>query len=83
MTPYGKVLQRMDLGLAALPYWEYIHPMALLFYLAGLSITFASMMMECTVSGVPCNIIIYIDEITPGNPCGPRRRGRCRPFIGQ
>ena len=45
--------------------------MALIYYLAQLSHTFASMMFESHVPGVPTKLVIYIDEICPGNPLRP------------
>ena len=70
-TPYGKVVQQMALPLAKLPLWEYVHPMALLYYLALISTAFGDMMAESIVEGVPMRVIIYIDEICPGNPLRP------------
>ena len=72
-TPYGTVMQRMALPLTDLPMWSYINPMALLYYLSTLSSDFALMMASCATPGVPLNIILYIDEIAPGNPLRPDR----------
>ena len=70
-TPYGKVIQQMSLPLTKLPLWDYVHPMALLYYLALISTAFGDMMAESAVPGVPMRVIIYIDEICPGNPLRP------------
>ena len=74
MTPYGPVMQQMHIGLPILPRWTYIHPLALVYYIGSISITFARMMRDCCVIGVPCNIIIYIDENVPGNPLRPEKK---------
>ena len=70
-TPYGKVIQQMSLPLTKLPLWDYVHPTALLYYLALISTAFGDMMAESAVPGVPMRVIIYIDEICPGNPLRP------------
>ena len=72
-TPYGNVVQQMALPLAKLPLWDYVHPMALLYYLALISTAFGSMMEESVTLGVPMRVIIYIDEICPGNPLRPEK----------
>jgi len=72
-TPYGTVLQRMALPLAGLPYWEYIHPMALLHYLTAISTSFASIMDSCLEPGLPLRLVLYIDEVCPGNPLRPEK----------
>ena len=62
-TPYGNVVQQMALPLAKLPLWDYVHPMALLYYLALISTAFGSMMEESVTLGVPMRVIIYIDDM--------------------
>ena len=71
-TPYGTVVQQMDLPVRSLPKWKFAHPMALLFYLCLLSAPFADV-MEHTSPGQPLRIVIYIDEICPGNPLRPEK----------
>ena len=72
-TPYGTVMQSMQLDLPGLPKWEYIHPMAFLHYACVQSIAFGSVMASCCVDGKPLRIIIYIDEVCPGNPLRPEK----------
>ena len=72
-TPYGTVLQYMSLPLKQLPRWAFVHPLALLFHFAVISTAFAEMMDACVHPGVPCRVIIYIDEICPGNPLRPEK----------
>lgn len=73
MTPYGSVLQSMRLPVDALPKWHFIHPLAFLHYLSSLSATFGDMMRESSTPGTPMSLILYIDEICPGNPLRPER----------
>lgn len=70
-TPYGPVLQRMPMPLDKLPLWSYVHPMALLHYLTSISVCFASVMES--LAGSTARLIIYIDEICPGNPLRPEK----------
>jgi hypothetical protein len=72
-TPYGTVLQSMKLPLAKLPRWSYVHPIALLYHLAMISAAFADMMESCVTPGAPVRVVIYIDEICPGNPLRPEK----------
>ena len=72
-TPYGKVIQRMDLPLEALKQWEYVHPMALVYYLGTISRPFFDVMKTCSTPGIPMKLIIYIDEVCPGNPLRPEK----------
>ena len=67
-TPYGTVVASMALPIAELPEWKYCNPLALLHYLCTISVQFAQMMQSCSTVGVPLKLIIYIDEICPGNP---------------
>jgi len=70
-TPYGTVIQQMRLPLRKLPLWDYAHPLALLYHLATISTAFGDLMAESVVPGVPMRVVIYIDEICPGNPLRP------------
>lgn len=70
-TPYGKVVQRVHLGLPKLEYLDIVHPFALMFYLCQLSVAFASMMYECARSGNPVRLVVYLDGMNPGNPFRP------------
>ena len=70
-TPYGTVIQQMRLPLRKLPLWDYAHPLALMYHLAKISTAFGDLMAESVVPGVPMRVVIYIDEICPGNPLRP------------
>jgi hypothetical protein len=73
VTPYGRVVQRMQLPIDKLPYWEYINPLALMYYLSSVCAQFGNMMQASNTPGVPMKVIIYIDEICPGNPLRPEK----------
>jgi len=45
-TPYGPVMQSMDLGAPALRQWEYANPFAFLHYLTSISDRFGDMMAQ-------------------------------------
>ena len=67
-TPYGRLVQQHNIDHPKLKYWEFIHPMALLWYVCQLSSKFAAMFCSCVRPGVPLRLLIYVDEICPGNP---------------
>ena len=71
-TPYGPLVQHVDLGTPQLRTWEYVNPFAFLYYLSSISLAFATLMSE-TVSRAssPLKMVIYIDEVKPGNPLRP------------
>ena len=67
-TPYGTVVQRMDLGIEGVPPWEYIHPTAFIYYLSTVCSTFSAMMSSMiAASNGSLKLILYGDEMTPGN----------------
>ena len=70
-TPYGKVVQKIELGADALQSWEYVNPFAYLYYMSYISAAFAEMMRSVTVSGRPLRIVVYADGLVPGNPFRP------------
>jgi hypothetical protein len=72
-TPYGPVMQSMAMPITKLKRWAFAHPLALLFHLALISTAFADMMESCVTPGVPLRVVIYIDEICPGNPLRPEK----------
>ena len=72
-TPYGPVVQHMPLPLEKLQKWDNTHPLALLCYLSTLSTAFGDLMHAVYTRGKPFNLIIYIDEIAPGNPLRPEK----------
>ncbi len=74
VTPYGKVVQTMDLGEhSELRFWDYVNPFAWLHYMATLSSAFGDMMKRSHVEGRPCRLLIYADELIPGNPFRPEK----------
>ena len=74
-TPYGTVLQHMDLTVTVdgrpTPYrWPYLDPFATLWLACKLCIAFAVMCRDAVRDG-PGSVIIYADEVTPGNVLRP------------
>ena len=66
-TPYGKVVQSMDIGLN--DRWEFIHPFALIYHLSSMSESFADFFDKAVSSAGGClRLLVYGDEFTPGNP---------------
>lgn len=65
-TPYGKVVQSMDLPFNALRKWDYCHPWALLYHLSRICESFSDLMWTLRDKST-LNIILYIDEVVPGN----------------
>ena len=73
-TPYGKVVQRVEIDTPRLKYLDIVHPFALLHYLSTISVRFASLMYECCRDNAnPLRLIVYADEMTPGNPFRPEK----------
>ena len=73
MTPYGRVIQSMPMPFKNLPVWEFIHPMAIMYHLTKSSTAFADVMFSSCTVGVPLRIVLYIDEVCPGNPLRPEK----------
>ena len=74
-TPYGPVLQHMDLTVMVkdipTPYrWPYLNPFATLYYACKMCIGFAILMRDALRGGIG-HIMIYADEVTPGNVLRP------------
>lgn len=69
VTPFGPLVQSIDLPTTPAFKWDFIHPMALVFYLSTVSISF-SKLMESVCTGM-MNIVINMDEAKPGNPLRP------------
>ena len=53
--------------------WDFVHPLAMLYYLATVGSQFFALMKSCITPGVPLRIILYIDEVCPGNPLRPEK----------
>ena len=73
MTPYGPIVQTIELGLEGLRHWEYQNPFAWLYQMCKVSPGFASIMAEISASGNPVRIIIFADGLVPGNPFRPEK----------
>ena len=70
-TPYGPVVQTLSLG-DACPQWPYVHPLAYVYYLSTIGTDFSQMMFDCITSNASTlSIILFMDELTPGNPLRP------------
>jgi hypothetical protein len=67
-TPYGHILQKMHIGHKQLREWEFVHPFAYLSQLTKCSAAFASLMRDAILTFSTLSVIIYVDEIHPGNP---------------
>jgi len=63
-TPYGPLIQMLDLPSEKVPKWEYVHPMAYLYYICTISKAFFDV-MKASIDG--CKVLLYIDEINPGD----------------
>ena len=68
-TPYGRVVQMIRLPMQKSHFdWEYCNPFAYLYYISTLAVGFGKVMKECVRPGRHIDIIVYIDEVCPGNP---------------
>ena len=72
-TAYGTVIQKVDLGVPGVEPWEYCHPLAYLRYISTLNNSFGEVMQSCLdgVEGEALTVILYMDELCPGNPYRP------------
>ena len=53
---------------------ECINPFAYLYLLSSISTSFGTMMKDCAKDPTtPLRLILYIDEVNPGNPLRPDR----------
>ena len=75
VTPYGTVIQKVDLGIEGVAPWEYCHPAAYLRYISTLNDAFGKVMRACidAARGEPLTMILYMDELCPGNPYRPEK----------
>ena len=71
--PYGPVVQKLLLDAPGLQYLHIVNPFALIHHLTMISIHFATMMHQCCTPGRPLRLIIYADEMNPGNPFRPEK----------
>ena len=73
ITPFGTVVQHLDLGADGYRQWPYIHPLALLWFLTARSQEFGlllqSMIDNCSKKCL--DVVIYDDAFQIGNPLRP------------
>ena len=60
-TTYGTVVQRMAMPMDKLPFWDFVHPFALMQYLCTISVALWGLLKSIHTPGSIWNIIIYID----------------------
>lgn len=72
-TPYGPLVQEMELDTTPPARWPFIHPLALVFHLSASSAAFSRLMSSCLekVAGGLLKIVIFVDEHRPGNVLRP------------
>jgi len=74
-TPFGPLVQEMDIDTDPPTKWPFIHPLALIFYLSQISSAFAKVMTSCLDHcrslGRDPKIVIFADEHRPGNVLRP------------
>ena len=76
-TPYGRLVESMSLGGGELHDWRFCNPFAWMWYMSTLSPMFGEVMRGCLLPGQPMTIVLYLDEVAPGNPLRP---SSCRKF---
>ena len=72
-TPYGQVIQELDLPCEKMPRWHYLNPFAFVWHLCSIN-QWLFNLVAATARNAPggvLSIIVYIDEINPGNPLHP------------
>ena len=69
LTVYGRVVQTMQLPGLEEP-WEFVEPKSYLRYMSTLSDSYAEV-MNSTQGPTKFTVILYLDEICPGNPFRP------------
>lgn len=74
-TSYGTVVQKIELGLPKLKFLDVCHPFAMLQYLCSISLPFGDMLYTAVqkAAGQPLRLVIYADEMCPGNPFRPEK----------
>ena len=70
-TPYGPLVQSIDLGATGCQRWDYVNPFAYIYHLSEISNDFAMMMRSVCKEGTPLRLVIYADGVVPGNPFRP------------
>ena len=72
-TPYGPVVQKIALGAEKLQSWDICHPFAFLWHLTNISTHFSQIMASCATPSQPLRLVLYADELVPGNPFRPEK----------
>ena len=62
VTPYGTVIQQVDLGIKGIGPWEYCNPLAYLRYISTLNNAFGEVMKSSIEHGKALTMILYMDE---------------------
>ena len=71
-TAYGTIVQTLELQSAQMPQWHYINPFALLAYLCIVNrFLYDLIITAADAAGGVLRIIVYIDDVNPGNPLRP------------
>ena len=72
-TPYGPLVQHIELASEQLPQWPYVNPFAFLAYFSTISYSFFAMIRDVVQKDLtkPLRLVLYIDEYRPGNPLRP------------
>ncbi len=70
-TPYGPLVQTIDLGSEKLPRWEYVNPFAWLYQMSAISVGFSEIMESICVPGQQLRILMCADGLVPGNQFRP------------
>ena len=74
-TRYGTVVQQIEVGMPGLKFLDICHPFAMLQYLCTISLPFGDMLYTAVqkAAGQPLRLVIYADEMCPGNPFRPEK----------
>ena len=73
-TPYGPLIQKVRLDHHRMKYWEVCNPMAFIWLVTSLSPAFSQIMRDVVGDGsTPLRLVIYADEMNPGNPFRPEK----------
>ena len=70
-TPFGPIVQTMTFNTTPPFSWKYMHPLALLYKLSTVAPGFASLLKRCVDAYGELSIVLYVDEIRPGNILRP------------
>lgn len=79
-TPYGSMMETLKIDEKDVPPIEFINPFALLWVLADKKPEFWSLLCDGRCPLSEAKLLLYIDEVTPGNPLRPEK-SRCTQCI--